>query len=140
MNDSATIDYAVVYRNKEIKQLKKRLKKTRYALLICALLILSAGFIFLYMHGRFSTTDLATYIVVALVFAFLGTNSRKKPLKSIMAGFILLFIFWIEDISLGNHEMMFRGTILKLFVLAILLLALKTAKEADIIKRDLHLA
>jgi len=133
-------DYSVVYREKEIHQLQKRLRATKRSLMACSFIIILAGIAFKLIFPAFEFIQLFIYLVSALLFLGLSYYSRKKPYKSILWSMGLLIALWIADIALGKSEMILEFNILKLILLTILIFSLKTSREAFIIRKDLHLS
>lgn len=133
-------DYSVIYKEKEIKGLQKRLEKTRSALVFSGASILAGGLLFYFMADGLDAANLAMYVVTGIILIVLGTISKRKPLRRLWLGVFALAAFWIADILLDKSEMILRDNGLKMLVLSILLLAMKPAKEAEIIRKDLHLS
>ncbi len=133
-------DYSVVYKEKEIRGLQKRLEKTRTALVFSGASILAAGILFYFMADGLDMISLAMYVTTGILMIVLGTVSKRKPLRRLWLAVFILTAFWVADILLDKSEMILRDNGLKMLVLSILLLAMKPAKEAEIIKKDLHLS
>lgn len=140
MSGKTGMDYSVVYKNRELRQLQKRLKATKRSLLACSAVILLAAVIFSLMSSVFTFTNITVYILSAIVFTAFAYYSAKKPYHAILWATGFLIILWIADITFGNSEMIFEFNILKLILFAILMFSMKTAREAFIIKKDLHLS
>lgn len=140
MKEPDFIDYSVIYRNKEVKQLQKRLKKVRISLYINALLPILGAAAFSVLYPDFSGTHWILYLAVSFLYFLLSAYSQKKPHKSILWGILVLIGFWTLDTLISSEEWLFSINILKLFMLASLVIHLQTAKQAEIIKKDLHLS
>jgi hypothetical protein len=140
MSKKTGADYSEVYREKEIRQLKKRIKATQKSLIACSALILLAGSAFKLIFPAFNFLILTVYLLSAFIFLGLASYSRKKPYKSILWAMGLLLALWVTDIALGENEMILEFNILKLLLLTILIFSLKPAREAFIIRKDLHLS
>lgn len=140
MSKKTGTDYSEVYREKEIQQLKRRIKATQKSLMACSALILLAGAAFKLIFPAFDFLIFTIYFLSAFIFLLLASYSRKKPYKSILWAMGLLIALWITDITLGKSEMILEFNILKLALLTILIFSLKPAREAFIIRKDLHLS
>lgn len=133
-------DYSEIYREKEIKGLQQRLEKTRTALVFSGASVLAGGILFHFMSDGLDMLYLGMYALTGILLIVLGLATNRKPLQRLWLGVLVLAAFWITDILLDRSEMVLRDNGLKLLVLAILVLAMKPAKEAEIIKKDLHLS
>lgn len=138
--DSAGIDYSEMYRKQEMKQLKKRLRRTRNTLFACALTVVFAGFIFWQMPANtFNSRDFIVYVFVAILLAAFGFISSRKPYAVLLITLVLCLGLWVVEIFWGKaDEILIEGTILKLFIISLLVSALHTSKEAELIKKELH--
>ncbi len=133
-------DYSDVYREKEVRGLQKRLEKTRSALVFSGASILAGGILFYFMSEGLDNLSLAMYLITGIILIVLGTASNRKPMRRLWLGVIVLGIFWVADIVMDKSEFILRDNGLKMLVLSILLLAMKPAREAEIIRKDLHLS
>ncbi len=138
--DQGFIDYSVVYREKEIKQLKKRLRKTRNILLIASIAFLLGGMIFRLMpDASFTTNNLMYYIIMSILLTCIAFLSKRKPYRYLLLALIVCIVYWGGEIILRNTDnLLIEGTIHKLSILSLLISGLHTSKEAELIKKELH--
>ncbi len=138
--DPAFIDYSVVYKQKEIKQLQKRLRKTRNILLIAALAFLLGGMLFMLIpEADFTGKNMMYYIFMSVLLAIFGLLSRKRPYGFILLALMVCIAYWGFEILLGNMEnLLIEGTIHKLCIISLLISGLHTSREAELIRKELH--
>ena len=134
------IDYSEMYRIEELKQLKKRLRKTRIVLYICAIAVLSGATVFWMMqYSSFTTKNFLLYSALSIVLAFLGYISNKKPYVALLAGLFICIGFWaIEVVMNKSDDLLIEGSIQKLFIISLLASSLHASKEAELIRKELH--
>ena len=140
MNSSSAQDYAETFKKRENKELTKRLKKTKNALMICSAIFLLGGILFLFMSGAGNFKNYLLHFVAALVYIILAGNSRKKPFSSILFGMLLVGFLWVITVLLKDTEVLLRESLLNIFALSVLAFAIGTAREAEIIKKNLYLS
>ena len=134
------IDYSEVYREQELKQLNKRLKKNRLILLACSLfLIISASLFWAIPLKNFSYQNALYYFLLAGVLALLSLFSKKHPYISILASLLICIAFWVGEILLFEvDDILIEGSIQKLFVISLIISRLHTSREAELIRKELH--
>jgi len=134
------IDYSEVYRSEEIKQLNKRLRKTKIVLFICAFVILAGATVFWMMkYSSFTTKNFLMYLGLSLVLAFLGLISKNKPYVALLTGLVVCIGFWAIEVVLNkSDDLLIEGSIQKLFIISLLASCLHTSKEAELIRKELH--
>jgi len=134
------IDYSEVYKSEELKQLNKRLRKTRIVLYICAIAVLSGALIFWMMqYSSFTTKNFLLYTALAIVLTFLGVISNKKPYVALLTGLVICIGFWAIEVILNtSDDLLIEGSIQKLFIISLLASCLHTSKEAELIRKELH--
>ena len=134
------IDYSEVYRSEELKQLNKRLRKTRIVLYICAIAVLSGAFIFWMMqNSSFTTKNFLLYTALSIVLAFLGFISDKKPYYTLLTALVICIGFWAVEIIMNTSDnLLIEGSIQKLFIISLIASCLHTSKEAELIRKELH--
>jgi hypothetical protein len=134
------VDYSVLYREKEMKQLNKRLRKTRLLLLIAAAAFLAGGFLFWIMpESLFTVKNLIYYVGMSLVLAALAFFSKRKPYRCLLTALVGCIGYWGIEILLGNMEnLLVEGTIHKLCIISLLISGMHTSKEAELIKKELN--
>lgn len=133
-------DYSEIYRNHEIKQLNKRLRKTRNVILLCALIILAGGFLFWIMpDANFSTKQLVVYGSVAGLFIVMAPLSKLSPYKFLLFILCLSIVLWAIEIMSGNADtIIVEGGIHKLLIISLIISSLHASKEAELIKKELY--
>lgn len=138
--DTSSIDYSEVYKEKEKKQLRKRLRKTRNILFTGAAAFLAAGAVFWIMPETiFYFKDFVFYALLAVVFVLLGLYSNKHPYACLLTGLVLCIGFWAFEILQGTtDDILIGGSIQKLFITSLFVSGLHTSKEAELIRKELH--
>jgi hypothetical protein len=136
------VDYSEMYRTQEIKQLNKRLRKTRNILLICAAaLLIGAGIFWSMPLSTFTTKDLLIYIGFTGVMVILSAYSNKQPYFSLLVALILCLGFWGMEVFFNTTEnLLIEGSIQKLFIISLLVSSFHSSKEAEMIRNELHLS
>lgn len=134
------VDYSEVYRIQELKQLNKRLRKTRNILFICAIAVIGGALAFWILpETSFNLTNLLYYSLLAFVLALLGIFSYKRPYISLITGLIICIAFWAAEILLKRtDDLLIEGSIQKLFIVSLLISCLHTSKEAELIRQELN--
>ncbi len=134
------IDYSEMYRTQEIKQLNKRLRKTRNILLICAAAIIAGAAIFSIMpETTFTTRDFLAYLGLASVLVLLSVYSNKQPYFSILSALIICLGFWGLEILFNSMDsLLIETSIQKLFIISLLVYSFHSSKEAELIRKELH--
>ena len=139
VNELTSADYSEIYRKQEMKQLNKRLKRTRNILFLCAFATLAGGLIFWLMPEKiFSDKQFLSYIIVAIVFTGMAILSKTEPYKILLVTFFLSLALWGLEIISGNaNSIILEGSIHKLFIIFLMISILHTSREAELIKREL---
>jgi len=137
---NAHVDYSEMYRTQETIQLKKRLRKTRNILLVCALAFVGgAGVFWIMPETSFDTKDFLVYIGLAAVMILLSMYSNKHPFFSIVSALFICIGFWGFEIFLNNtNELVVETSIHKLLIVSILVWSFHSSKEAELIRKELH--
>ena len=76
--------------------------------------------------------------VLALIYASLGLWSKKKPLTAIISGFSLYVLVFILN-AITNPLSIFSGIVLKIFIVVYFVRGIKSAIEADKLKKELNI-
>jgi len=136
------VDYSEMYRIQETKQLNKRLRKTRNILLICALAFLAGAGVFWVMpESSFTTKNFFVYLGLATVIVLLSAYSKKQPYFSIFAALIICIGFWGLEIFFNtNDDLLVEGSIQKLFIISLLVSSFHSSREAELIRKELHVS
>lgn len=137
-----SIDYSEVYRKKELAQLQKRLKKARNILFICACAVLGGGLLLWIMpETQFYTRQMLMYVALGASFIILGLFSKKRPYLCLLAGLGICLAFWAIEILRGtSDDILIGGSVQKLIIVSLLISGLHTSKEAELIKKELHVS
>ena len=134
------LDYYEMYRSQEVKQLNKRLRKTRNILLICAVsLVGGAGLFWSMPETSFDTNDFLLYVAVAAGIALLSLCSSKQPYFSILSALITCIGFWGFEMLMNSYDdLLIEGAIQKLFITSLLISCFHSSREAELIRKELH--
>ena len=139
VKEHSSVDYSEIYRKHEMKQLNKRLRRTRNTLFVCAFASLAGGFLFWLMPETFfSGKQFLSYILVAFVFAGMAILSKTGPYKILLGSLFLSLALWGLEIMSGKADSIFvEGSIHKLFIISLIISSLHASKEAELIKKAL---
>lgn len=134
------IDYSEVYRTQEVKQLNKRLRKTRNILFASAIGVAGGALVFWMMkETSFTGKKFLLYLALAVILAVLGFLSNKRPYKALVTGLFLCIAFWAVEVVLSKtDDLLIEGAIQKLFIVSLLVSSLHASKEAELIRKELH--
>ena len=134
------VDYSEMYRTQEMKQLNKRLKRTRNVLLISALAIVGSAAIFWMLPGTtFTTPNFLIYTGLTLVLIGLAAYSKKHPYFSILSALLICIGVWALEMILYNaDDLLIESSILKLIIVSLLISSFHASKEAELIRKELH--
>ena len=137
--ENTGIDYSEMYRNKERKQLKKRLRRTRNTLFICSIATIAGALAFWVMPEiAFFAFDFLIYAIVAIVLFGMALLSYKRPYAILLTALIMCLGLWAVEILTGKADnFLIEGTIQKLFIVSLMVSALHSSKEAELIKKEL---
>jgi hypothetical protein len=133
-------DYSEMFRTQEVKQLNKRLRKTRIVLWICAAaLIIGAAIFWNLPESSFTTNNFFIYMALATVIVLLSAYSNKQPYYSILTALIICIVFWGFELVLKlSEDLLIEGSIQKLFIISLLVSCFHASKEAELIRKELH--
>ena len=134
------VDYSEMYRTQEMKQLNKRLRKTRNVLLISALAIVGSAAIFWVLPSTtFTTPNFLIYAGLTLVLIGLAAYSKKHPYFSILSALLICIGVWALEMILYNaDDLLIESSILKLIIVSLLISSFHASKEAELIRKELH--
>src|SRR5687768_2713524 len=132
IKEPSSVDYSEIYRKHEIKQLNKRLRRTRNTLFVCAFTSLAGGFLFWLMpETLFSGKHLLFYILVAFVFTGMAILSKTEPYKILLCSLFLSLVLWGVEIIWGKADIIFvEGSIHKLFIISLIISSIHSSREA----------
>lgn len=133
------IDYSAIYRLQENKQLAKRLRKTRNALFLSALIVILGALAFWVMSNTlFTTNKFFIYLAFAVVLVILGFYSNKRPFIALLIALFLCASFSAIELFLNKaDDLLVEGAIHKLFIISLLCFTLPSSKEAELIRKEL---
>lgn len=134
------VDYSEMYRTQEMKQLNKRLRKTRNILLICAAAIVAgAGIFWIMPETTFTTRNFLVYLGLAAVIVLLAMYSSKQPYFSILSALVICIGFWGLEVFFDNvGDLLIETSIQKLFIISLLVSSFHSSREAELIRKELH--
>ena len=133
------LDYSEMYRTQEMKQLNKRLRKTRNVLLICAAALLVGAIVFWTMPNLYFTTkSLLIYSTLTAVMVMLSAYSNRQPYFSVLAALLICIGLWGLEIFWNGTSMLIEGSIQKLFIISLLVWCFHSSREAELIRKELH--
>ena len=134
------VDYSEIYRTEETIQLKKRLRKTRNILLICAAaFIAGAGVFWIMPETSFAAKNFLTYSGIAIVMMLLSVHSNKRPYFSLVAALLICIGFWATEIFFNtSDDLLVAGSIHKLFIISLMVSCFHSSREAELIRKELH--
>jgi hypothetical protein len=135
-SENVISDYYDGMKELEMKGHERGIKKARNTLLIIAGLTLVAEIISVSSLGV-GFPPLVIAIIVAEVGLFVGLAfwTKTKPYTAILVGIIVYILFWIAAIIMNGTENIFRGAIIKIFIIVYLANALKDAKAWEELKK-----
>ncbi|WP_426667167.1 hypothetical protein ACPPVU_14165 [Mucilaginibacter sp. McL0603] len=76
--------------------------------------------------------------ILALIYASLGLWSKKKPLTAIISGFSLYVLVFILN-AITDPLSIFGGIVFKIFIVVYFVRGIKSAIEADKLKKELNI-
>ena len=134
------VDYSEMYRTQEMKQLNKRLRKTRNILLICAFAIVGGAGVFSLMpETTFSTRDFLFYLGLAVVVLLLAVYSNRQPYISLLSALLICIGFWGLEIFFNDvNDLLIETSIQKLFIISLLVASFPSSREAELIRKELR--
>lgn len=77
-------------------------------------------------------------LILALLFVGLGAWSRKKPFAAIISGAALYAIILVVN-AIDNPLSIVQGIIMKIFIIGAFIKGIKSAIEADKVKKELNI-
>jgi peptidoglycan/LPS O-acetylase OafA/YrhL len=134
------VDYSEMYRTQEMKQLNKRLRKTRNILLICAAAIVGGAAVFSIMPGTtFSTRDFLFYFGLSVILVLLAAYSNRQPYISILSALLICIGFWGLEVFFNDvNDLLIETSIQKLFIISLLVASFPSSREAELIRKELR--
>ncbi len=110
----------------------KHIKQARNAIFAVAIVITISILFLAYQNSDYEYlwVDILVYSGFVLAFVLLGFWTKKKPYTAIVSALILYALFIILNASL-DISTLYKGIILKVIVIVLLVKGLKDAKEAQ---------
>src|ERR1700741_710439 len=124
----------------DLKDYNKKIKSAGIALYWVAAACLISGLVF-YAVSKDDSTKVGVLIVnliLTMIFVFLGAWSKKKPLAAIISGSSLYGILIILN-AIADPMSILSGIWVKIIIIAALIKGIKSAIDADRIKKELNL-
>ncbi len=120
--------------------MNKKLRKIRNILLFCAAVLIAGGAILRIMaETSFTTKNFLAYLGVAGFMVGLAFYSNKQPFFSVVTALIACFGLWGLEVLLESTEsLLIETSILKLFIISLLIWRFHASKEAEFIRKELH--
>lgn len=118
----------------------KAMKTARNALFYIAGATLVSGFVYYAMSKdpEVKNALLIINIILALIYALLGIWSRSKPLAAIISGSALFSLVFILN-AIDNPLTILNGIIFKIFIVTYFVKGIKSAIEAEKLKKELNI-
>ena len=130
-------DYYEGVKKLEMQGHENGIKKARNALFITAGVLLVGEIVFASLQNV-QLTPLAIGIIAVEVGTFiaLGFWTKSKPYTAIIVGIIFFLLLWVFAIIVTGIEAAYRGIILRIIILSVLISALKSAKAWESLKKS----
>jgi len=124
----------------DLADYNNQIKKAGTALYWIAGILVFGGVLFYFTNSEDEDklTLLIVNLVIAMIFVALGGWSQKKPLAAIISGASLYGIMVILN-AIDNPLTIVRGIIFKIAVIAALIKGIKSALEAEKVKKELNI-
>jgi hypothetical protein len=112
----------------------KNIRQARNILFfLAALQMLLAIYLLYTSQGNAGWVSFAITTIVAVIFFLLGFWTKVKPYTAIISGLVTYILLWIGD-SIFDPTYIYKGILVKIFIIIYLIKGLKDAKEAQAIK------
>ncbi|HEY5408336.1 MAG TPA: hypothetical protein VIJ92_14675 [Ginsengibacter sp.] len=112
----------------------KNIRQARNILFFLAALQMLLGIYLLFTsQGNSGWVSFAITTVVAVIFLLLGFWTKVKPYTAIISGLIIYILLWIGD-AIYDPTYIYKGILIKVFIIIYLIKGLKDAKEAQAMK------
>ncbi len=112
----------------------KNIRQARNILFfLAALQMLLAIYLLYTSQGNAGWVSFAITTIVAVIFFLLGFWTKVKPHTAIISGLVTYILLWIGD-SIFDPTYIYKGILVKIFIIIYLIKGLKDAKEAQAIK------
>jgi len=137
-NKDEIADYYEGMRKMEMQEHENGIKKARNALWIAAVLTLVGELISIGSIGFEYVTPLVILVLAVEVglFVALALWTKTKPYTAIIVGIILMIAYWGLAIWSVGSEAAYKGVIMRVVIIAVLISALKPAKAWEEAKKN----
>jgi len=124
----------------DLDEANKKINKAKHTLYWVAGATVISGFIlYAVSQDAESKTDLLiTNLILAFIYLALGAWSQKKPLTAIISGFALYVIVILLN-AFVSPATIFSGLIIKILFIGYFINGIKSAIEAEKIKKELNI-
>lgn len=130
-------DYYDGVRELEMQDYETGIRKARTALFVVAGLVFLGEMISAWsLTGTLFNTVLGIALFEAGIFVALGFWTKKKPFSAIITGLILFVLLWVVTIVSVGSEAIYKGIIVKIIVISVLVNAIKPAKAWEDAKKN----
>ncbi len=128
------------YKELNLDEAKKQVKKASYALYYIAGATLLGGLIVYGMNrdGLQNGTILMVNAIIAGIFAAIGFWCTRKPLAAIITGASFYALIFILN-AVSNPLTILSGIIFKIFIVGCFIRGIKAALEAEKLKKELNI-
>lgn len=139
--DQENFIYNRNYQHLELQGLDKKIKSAGTTLYVLAGLSMLSGIIFFFIYNgqAEATAELIAGAVIAIIYFLLALWSKKKPVAAIISGLVLFFLVWILTV-IADPVNIVSGIIFKIIILVYLIKGMKSAFEAERIRKQHNIA
>lgn len=129
-------DYVDGMKELELEAYQTSIRKARNTLFVAAALVFIGEMISIgQIPGGITAVTMAIVLVETGLFVALGFWSKKKPFAAIVAGIVLIIIYWLLAIW-SNPENIFRGILARIVMIVYLARATSDARNWEALKKE----
>jgi hypothetical protein len=136
--ENVLADYYEGYQQLQLQAAETNIRKARNALFITAGIILVVNLAMLASADALYMETVVIIVSIAAVFTALGFLTRRQPFTAILIGLILFVLIWIIDIAVLGPEQLIRGILFRGIIIYFLASAIRPAREAERIRKELQ--
>ena len=129
------------YKQHEARELARKTRNAQTTLFVLSGLFFVIGVIYYFIQGQndMAFAALITNLILSAVFLALGGWSKNKPVAAIISGLVLFVL--VQLISIVDDPVNIgKGIIVKIVVIVYLIKGLKSAMEAEKIKKEYNIS
>jgi predicted nucleic acid-binding Zn ribbon protein len=128
------------YKELNLDEARKQVKRASYALYYIAGATFLGGLIVYGVdkHGSQNGTVLLINVIIAVIFAAIGFWCMRKPLAAIITGASFYALIVILN-AVSNPLTILSGIIFKIFIVGCFIRGIKSALEAEKLKKELNI-